>query len=513
MAKRHFISEKFITSTSKPEDLLWVNGTTDKRFDIAQNKFRDVSSGDLAKLSPFTPMYLTSNINYALSYVKSHASKDFGIKNPKLKAHREVVNSHGLVVFVQLKDGVHLFDFTDKSDYAAVFSEDAGEIFEIFREAEPYFSFNTSVANSIMNYVPIEFYVAREMSVWLGNDKKFTSDAKKRSFINLFKIASSDAFNFKVSADLYSEFMQTRNEWLDDADMRVSKTGRKQIYKGSQFIKDLPEQLDNQQFRKVNAYLSLFKQCIEVRKWLFSDRDILPQRSLDAILSMNDPKQRAHAGGYVDLLQACLYFMIYTSSDFKGFWCPEFIGAKARDENAHSFSPAIALFDEDAIEQTKHFSFTAVQQALHETRFKTGGIAECNATLTDLKNQASSIEDARRAEEAAEIAKKEEQEKRKQEHQRKIEAGFFKVDKIFCDKLQKAVDWNYLERSDFRDIMKRTDEWCKNHEGQYVKSSPQQIAKVIVDEIDRIEHNNDSTNDQSKRLWRAPRHSLSDYFR
>ena len=459
------LQESFISSKDSPEKLIWVNGTTDMRFDLAKNKFKDIAGG-YAQLSPFSPMYLTSNIKYALSYINSHVSKDFGIKDNKTRAHGVMAQQHGIVVFVQLKEGVHLFDFTDIDDYQHVFSKDASQIYEIFKEAEPYFSFNTAVINKHMKYVPDEFSIAKELSLWRRHKHAFPktdADWKKWTFVTLFKQADNNTFNFKISEDDYMQFYESRQEWLKDSIVKLSNAGRKQTWVNGHLVKIFSSTLSSSQLAKINAYLSLLDQCVSVREWIFNDTGVLPANMRNQILSMNNTQMRAESGGYVDLLQACLFFMIHMSSDFKGFWCPEFIGARAKDTVAsHGFSPAIALFDEDAIENVKTFSMNDVMAALHDAQYQTGTIDECNATLLMLKDQSQRIVDAR------------------EEHKKKIAAGFSRVNKTFIDNVMQAVSWDYLDRDDYREIAKAAEKWCKDNEGTYVMLAPKDVAKTAA---------------------------------
>ena len=94
---------------------MWVNGTTDMRFDLGKNEFKSIATGNTAKLSPFSPMYLTSNIKYAFGYVSSHINKDYkkevkSVEATKIFAKNQFKNvnytdiekrhRHGLFVFV-----------------------------------------------------------------------------------------------------------------------------------------------------------------------------------------------------------------------------------------------------------------------------------------------------------------------------------------------------------------------------------------------------------------------------
>lgn len=73
------LDEKFATSEDDPSSLLWVNGTTDKRFDIAGNKFYDISTKKHLEVDAFHPLFFTQDARYALKYVQSHISKDYDV--------------------------------------------------------------------------------------------------------------------------------------------------------------------------------------------------------------------------------------------------------------------------------------------------------------------------------------------------------------------------------------------------------------------------------------------------
>ena len=170
------LSEKFVANIDQPEKLIWANGTTDKRFDLGKNKFRSIANpNEEAKFSPFSPMYLTSNISYAFAYMKSHIAKDY--KKPKTEYGLDVFGyknryafqkdyNNGIFVFAELSQGTELFDFTDASDYAKVFSKDANEIFKIFKDVEPFFAFSTIVPNYAKKYIPIEFNIALQYATF-----------------------------------------------------------------------------------------------------------------------------------------------------------------------------------------------------------------------------------------------------------------------------------------------------------------------------------------------------------
>ena len=52
------------------------------------------------------------------------------------------------------------------------------------------------------------------------------------------------------------------------------RIGRKQIKKGSAYLKDLPQELTNEQLGKVNAYFTLLQWCIAARDDLMKDASI-----------------------------------------------------------------------------------------------------------------------------------------------------------------------------------------------------------------------------------------------
>lgn len=66
-------------------------------------------------------------------------------------------------MFVKLRDGVKLFDFTDPADFKGVFGEDGELISRVFEGAEPYFAFNTAVFHGRKDDEPIENVVAKFM--------------------------------------------------------------------------------------------------------------------------------------------------------------------------------------------------------------------------------------------------------------------------------------------------------------------------------------------------------------
>jgi len=56
----------------------------------------------------------------------------------------------------------------------------------VFKDAEPYFAFNSSVTNAYKQYEPIEFSIAKRMAVYLAVDKKWKDDDKKEPIQSFF---------------------------------------------------------------------------------------------------------------------------------------------------------------------------------------------------------------------------------------------------------------------------------------------------------------------------------------
>lgn len=159
------LNEKFMTRPEEPSKILWANGTTDFRYDVANHHFVDPSDKNRASKIDFAyPLYLTNNVPYMFTYVESHITKDTGVqKNKKYPdKHIREQNLHGIVVFVKLKNNVRLFDFEDPSDYSIVFGNDENpeDFASIFKGVEPYFAFNTGVTNAVKDKVPVEFSIA-----------------------------------------------------------------------------------------------------------------------------------------------------------------------------------------------------------------------------------------------------------------------------------------------------------------------------------------------------------------
>lgn len=133
------------------------------------------------------PLYFTNNVPYIFEYIRHHITKDYAVDRSS-SSHEKHVNAHGLVVFVKLKDGISLFDFSDPKDYEKAFedSEDPLAFMEIFKGIEPYFAFNTAISNSLKDLEPIEFSIAKRIAVFLksGIDHYNKDGSIKKSFFD-----------------------------------------------------------------------------------------------------------------------------------------------------------------------------------------------------------------------------------------------------------------------------------------------------------------------------------------
>ena len=174
------LHEAFKTSKQDASSLIWANGTTDKRFDVNGNKFYNIElKGEHLAIDPFHPLFMTHDVQYIFKYVQSHITKDYDFSSNKSSSHTATQLQHGLVVFVKLKPDVQLFDFTDINDFKKVFGDDAADIAVVFEKTEPYFAFNTAIANQFKQYEPIEFSIAKKMAVYLAVENKWKDASKK----------------------------------------------------------------------------------------------------------------------------------------------------------------------------------------------------------------------------------------------------------------------------------------------------------------------------------------------
>jgi hypothetical protein len=159
------ITEARIIGHASLPDVLWANGTTTHRFNFDGETGFFVNPHDpknRSEINASTPLFLTTDVDLMLSYIQSHFNGDSKISDTPIE---------GLAVFVGVKPGTNLFDFTDPNDFAEVFNnkiDNPQELADIFKECEPYFAFNSSIANSARGHEPIEFKIARYMAIYFS---------------------------------------------------------------------------------------------------------------------------------------------------------------------------------------------------------------------------------------------------------------------------------------------------------------------------------------------------------
>lgn len=469
-------NEAYAIDTSQPSTLLWCNGTTDKRFDIGSNVWRSVTGGASSnELSPLSPMYLTSNVKYALKCLEGHVSKDFGAQAGTPKHDREAMK-HGLLVLAQLKSGVKLFDFTDKADFKDVFGDEhADEIAELFDGAEPYFAFNSGIANAAQRDVPIEFSIAQKMLVWMLSGKnKMKHDAKTaksstvityftdkdQSFIKMFKKMDAASLSEKlpIKQDDYENFIDFYNGILEYAEITTSKTGRKQARLHGGILKVLPDKIDSKQLRKVNSYMHLMLWCIDNRDLLSSlDSGDKLKADFDKVLDTTDAASRVK---YVDLLQACLYIGLYMSG-YPGFYCPEFIASKNKSTGD---APSIALFDSNAIDKIESIPLPLVREAAaFAANSKKDGESECLATVHALRDELHKLDAYKKAESDA-----------RQARRKAIETGkWFQVDAQYKRDADKEL-YDFISQPWYRELAQSVERSIEKFEKETMpRQSPE----------------------------------------
>ena len=482
MTVKRKLVERFETSDKKPESMLWGNGTTDHRFDLAGNTFVDPDDRQKAgQIDPMNPMFLTHDVDYILKYVKSHISKDYKVDSSQEILHAKMQNDHGLIVFAKIKSGLRLFDFSDENDFKKVFGEkDSQAIALIFKEAEPYFAFNTAVTNAYKHYEPIEFSIAKRMAVYLAIDRKWKDDANKvpiesffisknQSFIQIFTQADESLFDKTITKDLYLEFLDFYKKTLVGAELKKSQTGRDQLVKWGQIWKIYPNSLDASQLAKLNGYFKLLKFCVQYRE-LLSDPKWFSHQRYQKVLDNTDPKKRS---GFVDLLQVCLYVAI-DQAGFSGFWCPEHLGKKTIGLSNNYQS--IAVFNRSDIEEYKAYSFAEIQKVL--SYMEQRGQSTTNLVLQTLRD---GIESKKKVDdEAAAVAAKAEA-KAAAEIKMHKDNGEHYVDDAYLQQLQKAVGKDH-------ELWKVLKSKAEQSLGQWVKTSPNEAvikARKFIDDVRR----------------------------
>lgn len=138
-----------------PANDIWVNGTTEIRFDVAAGKF--------SKTDIWHPLFLTNDCRYAFEYSKQHAAKDFNVKRDSKDHEAVMASSKARVAFAELKHDIKLFDFTNAEDFAAIGIP--AKFAKIFEHAEPYFAWNSAI-NVNIDSRPIEFAIAKYVLRW-----------------------------------------------------------------------------------------------------------------------------------------------------------------------------------------------------------------------------------------------------------------------------------------------------------------------------------------------------------
>ena len=86
-----------------------------------------------------------------------------------------------------------------------MFNQHADGISKLFKEAEPYFAFNTGIANDAQKDVPIEFSIVQKLLIWMtssinktkidketGEEQPILDFFTRKSFTSYFKNIDKD---------------------------------------------------------------------------------------------------------------------------------------------------------------------------------------------------------------------------------------------------------------------------------------------------------------------------------
>ena len=170
--------------------------------------------------------------------------------------------------------------------------------------------------------------------------------------------------------------------------------------------------------------------------------------------------------------------MVYTSSNFKGFYCPEFIGSKTKSYHDKSDALAIAIFDSSAIKQTRTYDMPQILDALEEAEFN-GNVHTCNIALHILQDYADNVY-ANRMNRAKEKADK--------EHREKLAAGYVLVDDGFYNEALDIIKRNYKnDHRYYQTMQKMAEKWfvVDRNNGTYIQKKPIDLVRAIVKRVNQ----------------------------
>lgn len=353
--KSKILVEKIVTKD--PETCVWVNGTTDQRYDLSAQKFKH---RDGSETSEYHPLMFSMNIDDALDYSLKHGGGYGNDNRESNDAIRAFKNGNDIVVFIKLKSGVELFDFRDPECFKKVFGDGNGDLQKVFDHKEVYFAFNTSVKNDLEDRVPIEFSIARHLLVYkFSSRNKYKSYGDKAVNITFFTdqpfIDILDQLknvplilgqqNWRVE---YDDFISFFNKTIAGAKRELTKSGSEYWERGSVRGRVLPMTLTVEQRDLVNLYCKLFDVYTKVKSIIPADRKEVLRKNMSG-------KTRS---GFMDLLQGVMYASI--KKHYDGYYCPEYIGAALRGFGERS--PTIAIFSNDLIDKAKAYSSYDISQ-------------------------------------------------------------------------------------------------------------------------------------------------------
>ena len=373
-----------------PANDIWVNGTTEVRFDVAAGKF--------SKTDIWHPLFLTNDCRYAFEYSKQHAAKDFNAKRDS-KGHAAVMASgKARVAFAELKHDIKLFDFTKPEDFAAIGIP--AKFAKLFEHAEPYFAWNSAI-NVNIDSRPIEFAIAKYVLRWQNAKEAelklatLYKGGKGRTFKDL--LMQPGLVAKPISQAEYAEFYNhyATVNWNAEKGIKMKEQpmyGKVKAHrvdaKGKNVsVAELPEPnvLAASQLSLVNLYLEFFA---EFKK----SCQLLGIRSLDdARLAKLDKSGKRSSGGendeaacYVDILQLVL-FMRIQSNGYDGFYCPEWIAAKSYPEIVgNSQVDAVCLFSTDKIQKSESWPCSLIM-AWHDIATKVVGHDSTKSIMVYIK--------------------------------------------------------------------------------------------------------------------------------
>lgn len=315
---------------------LWCIGTTSDQFDRKSGKF--VKENNFA-----WPMYMTRSITSAIDYAKSK------------KVQKGTGASRIAVVGKVLKPDIKVFDLEDDADFAK--SSFKPQMAELFRLADPYFSFTTQDSLRMRkSYVPDDVFnihtIAKNFIRYI-NGKFTTKNGTRLTSENWVKFLSKPMQTKPIDQESYATFKAEYDRVRDQFNATHSS---------DKHMTSIPAELTPNLEKYVNAYISGFQ---TVNDLVVGDPDFM--KEFDQIPT------------YADILQYALFKDIF-QHDFDGYHVAEFAKASPKKADcmalfsAGIFEPLASMhavsaedaFDRSDVKYDAEQSDTAIKSVLRQ---------------------------------------------------------------------------------------------------------------------------------------------------